>query len=163
DRSDEVELLPLRRARLEATFEFLADETGGEPALAPAWVAHERGKEWNVVLDPIDNEGIEGAGLQIDGSRTRSRMRHQLGEHRIVKHGDFGALEYARVIAERASRNSALGRRAVAGEPAAGGKEVAEGVLGIHARFDRPSIELHIGLLECQLFARCNADHLFDQ
>src|SRR5262249_5801065 len=122
-----------------------------------------RGKEWNVVLNPIDYEGIEGAGLQIDGSRTRSRMGHQLGEHRIVKHGDFGALEYARVLADLASLNSALARRAVAGETAAGGKEVAEGVLGIHPRLDRPSIELHIGLLERQLFARCNADHLFDQ
>src|SRR5262249_8892920 len=88
DGSEQVELLPLGRARLEPALEFLGDETGGEPALAPAWVTHERGKEWNVVLNPIDYEGIEGAGLQIDGSRTRSRMGHQLGEHRIVKHGD---------------------------------------------------------------------------
>ena len=100
----DVEVLALRGARLEAALEFLGDEAGGEPPLAPARVLHERGQEGDVVLDPVDDEGIERVGLQVDGGLARRRMRDELGDHGVVVHGDLGALEHAGVVADGARR-----------------------------------------------------------
>ena len=99
---------PCGDARLEAALEFLGDEAGGKPALAPARVLHQRGQERDVVLDPVDDEGIERVGLQVDGRLARGRMRHQLGDHGIVVHGDLGALEHAGVVADGAAVRGAL-------------------------------------------------------
>ena len=53
--------------------------------------------------------------------------------------------------------------RAVAHEPADGGQEVAEGVLGVDAALDRPAVELHVRLLDRELLAGGDADHLLDE
>ena len=100
----DVELLALRRARLEAALELLGDEAGGKPPFAPARMLHERGQEGNVVLDPVDDEGIQRIGLQVDRRLARGRMRDQLGDHGIVVHGDLGAFEHAGVVAHGARR-----------------------------------------------------------
>jgi hypothetical protein len=55
-----------------------------------------------------------------------------------------------------------LGRH-VLDQPADGGQEVAERVLGIDAGFDRPALELDVVLGEGQLLAGGDADHLLDQ
>ena len=94
---------PCGRRRLEAALVFLGDEAGREPSLAPARMLHEGGEEGDVVLDPVDDEGIERVGLQVDGGLARRRMRHQLGDHGIVVHGDLGALEHAGVVADGAA------------------------------------------------------------
>ena len=49
---------------LEAALELLGDEAGRQRALAPARVLHQRGQERDVVLDAVDDEGIERVGLQ---------------------------------------------------------------------------------------------------
>ena len=53
--------------------------------------------------------------------------------------------------------------RAIAREAADRGQEVAERVLGVDAALDRPAVELHVGLLELELLAGGDADHLLDQ
>ena len=105
---------PSRRARLEAALEFLGDEAGREAPFAPARMLHERGQEGDVVLDAVDDEGVERVGLQVDGGLARGRMRDELGDHGIVVHGDLGALEHAGVVADGAAVGGALLRRAVA-------------------------------------------------
>ena len=115
DRGQQLQLLALRDARLEAALEFLGDESGGEPALAPARVLHQRGEKGNIVLHPVDDEGIERVRLQVDGRLARGRVRHQLGDHGVVVHGDLGALEHAGVVADGAAvRGAFLGRTVAA-------------------------------------------------
>ena len=58
---------------------------------------------------------------------------------------------------------AALLRRAVAGQPADRGQEIAVGVLGIDAALDRPARELHVACLSFELLAGGDADHLLDQ
>ena len=115
------------------------------------------------MLDPVDDEGVERVRLQVDGRLARGRMRHQLGDHRIVEHGDLGALEHAGVVADGAAERGALLGRPVAAEAADRGQEVAVGVLGIDAALDRPAVELHVRLLERELLAGGDADHLLDE
>ena len=61
------------------------------------------------------------------------------------------------------SLRGALLRRAVARQPADGGEEVAVGVLGIDARLHGPAGELHVRLLQGELLAGRNPDHLLDE
>ena len=56
-----------------------------------------------------------------------------------------------------------FGGRAVLHQTADGRQEVAERVFRVDAAFDRPAVELDIGLLEGQLFAGGDADHLLDE
>ncbi len=53
--------------------------------------------------------------------------------------------------------------RPVAGEAADRGQEIAVGILGVDARFDCPAGKLHVRLLERELLASGDADHLLDQ
>ena len=57
----------------------------------------------------------------------------------------------------------AFGRRAIAHQAADRGQEVAVGVFGVDAAFDRPALELHVVLLDRELFAGGDADHLLDE
>ena len=43
------------------------------------------------------------------------------------------------------------------------GRKLRIGVLGVDAAFDRPALELHVGLLELELLAGGDADHLLDE
>ena len=45
---------------------FLGDEGGGQLALAPARMLHDRGEERDVVADALDGEGVERVGLRVD-------------------------------------------------------------------------------------------------
>ena len=70
DGRDDVQLLTLRRARLEAVRELFGDEAGRQRALAPARVLHQRGEERDVVLDAVD---IEGCRAPRPGHRSPPR------------------------------------------------------------------------------------------
>ena len=91
DRRQAPRGLALRRRRLEPARELLGDEARGQPPLAPARVLHQGGQERNVVADALDREGVERARLRVDRLLARRRMRHQLGDHRIVKDRDLAA------------------------------------------------------------------------
>ena len=78
-------------------------------------------------------------------------------------HGNLGALEHAGIVADGAAIGGALRGRAVAVEPADRGQEVPRRILGIDAGLHRPAVELHVGLLELQLLAGGDPDHLLDE
>jgi len=62
----------------------------------------------------------------------------ELGDHRIVEHGNLATLKYARVIADnRAVIHHALGGRAVFHETSDGGQEITIGVFRIDAGLQR--------------------------
>ena len=95
--------------------------------------------------------------------RARRRMRDELGDHRIVVERNLAAFVDAGVVAHGDAVDAALGRRAIARQPPGRGQEIAIRVLGIDAAFHRPAVELHVALLDRQLLAGGDADHLLDQ
>ena len=104
DGRQQLQLLALGRARaLKPPLNSSAMKPVDSLPLAPARMLHQRGQERDVVLDAVDDEGVERVGLQVDGGLARGRMRHQLGDHRIVEHGDLAALEDAGVVADGAA------------------------------------------------------------
>ena len=113
---------------------------------------------------PSMYEGIERVGLQVDGRLARARACvTSLAIIGIVEHGDLAALEHAGVVAHGAAVLQPSWRRPVAHEAADGGQEVAVGVLGVDAALHRPALELHVRLLERELLAGRDADHLLDE
>ena len=58
---------------------------------------------------------------------------------------------------------AAFRRRAILHQPSDRGQEIAEGIFGIDARFDRPALQCDVLLRERQLLARGDADHLLDE
>src|SRR6516225_1955248 len=101
--------------------------------------------------------------LQIDRSLARCRVRHELGDHRIVVDGDLGAFKHAGVVADGAAECGAFLRRPVTGETANGGKEIAVGILSINTGLDGPAIQLDVRLPDLELLAGGETDHLLDE
>ncbi len=155
--------LAFRRMGGKALRKFLRDEAGGKLALAPARMAHQRRQERNVVPDPVDVKRIQRGRLRLDRSRPRRRMRDELGDHRIVMDRDFAAFLHAGIVADGDTVLARFGRRAVLHQPANGRQEVAERVLGIDARFHRPSRQRDVFLRDRKLLAGGNPDHLLDE
>jgi len=89
DGGEQPQFLTLRGTRLETLGVLLLDEAGRQRALPPARVLHQRGKEGNVVLDAVDVELVERQRLGVDGGLAGRRVGDELGDHRIVEHGDF--------------------------------------------------------------------------
>jgi hypothetical protein len=152
-----------RPQRLETTGKFFGNEGRRQLAFAPARMLHDRGKKRDVVADAFDGEGVKRVSLRDDGLFTRLRMGDELGDHRVVVDRDFAAFGNAGVVAHRHARVLALRRRPIPHQPADRRHEIAVRVLGINPRFDRPAGLFHVTLLEFQLFARSNADHLLDE
>ena len=144
---------------VEAVRVFLGDEVGGQPAFDEALVGHQGGEERNVVADAADVILVQRLAHAGDGGVARRTPAAQLGDHGVVEHGDLAALIDAGVHADM----RVLRRRAVVGQPAGGGQEVAEGVLRIDAGLDGPAVQVDIVLLQRQLLARRDADHQFHQ
>ena len=101
--------------------------------------------------------------LRVDRGLARRRVRDELGDHRVVPDRDLAALVDAGVVAHRDAVLLLLRRRPIGREPPGRGQEVARRVLGIDAALDRPAGELHVALLELELLARRDADHLLDE
>jgi hypothetical protein len=113
-------------------------------------MGHQGGEERHVVRHAADIELVERAAHAVDRLDPRLAVGAELGDHRIVEHRDLAALVHAGIDAHVGARlglavlHQAAGRR----------QEVAERVLGIDARLDRPALELHVLLRERQLLAR---------
>ena len=85
-------------------------------------------------------------------------MGDNLGDHGIVMHGDFGALDHTAVDAQ-----AGPGRRfAVAHQAPDRGHEISQGIFRIDPCFQCPAGHLDVGLLERQRLTGCNADHPLD-
>ena len=163
DRGQRDQIGAFRGARLEAVRKLFLDEAGRELARAPARMLHHRSQEWHVVLDAIDIESVERPGLSLDRGGAGRRMRHELGDHRIVEHRDLAAFEDAGVVANRDAVLLAFRGRAILHEASDRRQEVAERVFRIDAAFDGPAVELDVRLLEGKLFTGRDADHLLDE
>src|SRR6186997_1033309 len=74
----------LRRGRMKAAWKFLGDEASRKLPRLPARMRHQRGEKLHIVTDAVDHEGIECIALGGDRRRARRRMRHELGDHRVV-------------------------------------------------------------------------------
>ena len=138
---------------------LLGDEVRRDAALDEARVLHERREEADVVLHAADHEAVErGAHLQQRLVAGRA-VGDELGDHRVVEHRDLAALVDAGVDAHAVDRRG----RAVAHEPAGGGEELAEGVLGVDAGLHGPAVEAHLLLRQRQALAGGDAQHQLDQ
>src|SRR4051812_36279993 len=124
---------------------------------------HQRPEEWNVVANAVDGERIEGVGLRCYRLLAGGRMGHKLGNHRIVVERNLIAFSNPGVIAYRNAAFAPLRRRSIARKPPGRGQEIAIGIFGIDAGFERPALERDIALLEPERLAGRHADHLLDQ
>jgi hypothetical protein len=135
---------------------------------------HQRRQEIDIVPDPVDHERVQRLDLTVDRLLARRCPGDQLGDHGIVEHRHFAALEHAVIDAgvglcsgsparlDRLLMRLGL-RRLVANEPPRAGQESPIRVLGIDAVLDRPASKRHICLLEGKLLARRDPNHLLDQ
>ena len=134
------------RHTLEPVGILLLDEGGRHGALDEDRMVHHGGEEGQVMPDPLDLEGVQRIAHRLDGLGARGRPGAELGDHRVVIHGDLAALENAGVVADRhvARRRVALPfagflqrprgllhRRAIAREPPDRGQEAAIGVFRV--------------------------------
>ena len=111
----------------------------------------------------FDGERIECVGLGGNGFLARSGVRDELGEHGIIVERNFAPLVDAGIDAHSYSPSAALGRRPVMHQAPNRGQEIAQRILGVDPRLHRPPGELDVTLLELELFAGGDADHLLDQ
>src|SRR5690606_6247333 len=151
------------RHALEAFGEMILDVGGGEVAFAEILFLHHRAEEWDVVGDAVDEEIVECCGLRVDCGDARRRVGNELGDHRIVEHRNLVALADAGFVAQRDVIGLAFGGRLVGAEAADGWPAVAIWIFGVEAAFDRPAFDLQILLLEGELLAGGDADHLLDE
>src|SRR5690606_4961928 len=163
DGCQNLQLFPSGGPGLEAVGILLLNEGRRQIALTPARVLHQRGQERNIVLDALDIEGIERLRLKLDGRLARWRVRNELGDHRVVVHGDLATLGHAGVDAHRHAFGRALDRRAVLHETTGGRQEVAEWVFGVDTALDGPAGEGDVILTEFQLLTGGDADHLLHE
>ena len=76
---------------------------------------------------------------------------------------DFAAFLHAGVVADGDAVMARFRGRTVFHQPANGRQEIAERVLGIDARFHRPSRQRDVLLRDRKLLAGGHADHLLDE
>ena len=74
----------LRRDRMKAARKLLGNEASRKLPRLPSRMRHQRRKKWNIVADAVDHEGIERIALGGDRRSARRRMRHELGDNRVV-------------------------------------------------------------------------------
>src|ERR1700737_1516432 len=163
DRRQPPRDLAFRAADCKSFRKLLSDKTGGKIAAAPARMVHQRGEKWNVVADAIDIERIKGGRLRLDGSGPRRRMRHEFGNHRIVKDRNLAAFLPASIVAYGDATGRTLDRRAILYQSADGRQEVAKRVFRVDPRLHRPSGQRDVFLRKRELLACRDADHLLDQ
>ena len=139
--------------------ELLVDEGRAEAAFGETRAVGNRGEEVDIVPDAADGEAAERAREPRTRLLARRAVRRQLGDHRVVEHGDLGALDHARVDAHAAF----LRRRAEGLQPPDGGCEIALRPLCIDPRLDGPAVEADILLAEGERLARRHAQHLLHE
>ena len=94
----------------------------------------------------------------LDGAVTGWRMRHQLGDHRIIEHRDLAAFLDTGINAY-----TVTGGFAVADELPYRREKAPRGIFGIDPCLYCPSIRNNILLGYRQLFASGHTDHLLDK
>ena len=148
---------------------MLGNEAGVEVTGGELRVRQQGRLERDVARHAADYKGIQRCAHAADSVGAVCAVHDELGDHRVVMHGDFAAFEHAGVDANAAL----LGLRlrglhrcrwwCVTHEPARGRQEAAERVFGVDAAFHGPTAPRNLSLGERQRLAGCDANHLFHQ
>ncbi len=85
---------------VEAVGIFLGDEAGGQFARTEARMLHDGADEIDIMAEAFDFEAVERGDLQVGGFVAGLAPGDQLGDHRVVEHGDLAAFGYAIVDAD---------------------------------------------------------------
>ena len=142
----------------EITVKFRFDKAGGQVPAAEGPILQNRRQELAVAGDAVDLVMIKRQMQPVDGRLAGWRMRHKLGDHRVVIHRDFAALIDAGIHPHAFTRGLAIAQQLTDG-----GKEAAGRVLGIDAGLDSPAIRDDVILRQAELLAGGDADHLLDK
>ena len=157
------------RRRAEPRGVVLCDESGVEITGGEARMREQRRLERDIARDAADHETVERLTHARDRLVTVPTVHDELGDHRVIVHGDLAALVDAGIDAYAATRRHrlrgfhVLRRRPVLHQAAGRGQEVAERIFGVDAALDRPTFALDVLLLERELLAGCDADHLLHE
>ena len=124
--------------------------------------------KWNVGTDAANHKAIECLAHFGNGIVAIGAMHNELGNHRIVEHGNFAAILHACVYAHtqqvlRVRLKHGLHRRLKAHQSTRRRQEVAEGIFGVDAALNGPTIAFHIGLRDGQFFAMGHTYHHLHQ
>ena len=95
-------------------------------------------------------------------------MNNELGNHRVIEHGNFPALHDPSVHPHThellwIGLEHGLGRWSKPHQSPCGWQKVSERVFGVDAAFDGPTIALNFRLLQAQLFSGSDSNHPLDQ
>src|SRR4029079_5394245 len=155
--------IAFRRWRLETLGKLFGDELGREPPFPPPLVPHQHGKERNVVAEAVDGESVKRVAHMLDRGEPFRRMGDELRDHRVVIDADLATLLDAGVEPRGDAVLGAERRRLVAHQPPGRRQEVPRRILGIDAGLDGRAGQLHILLLDGELLASGDLEHLLDE
>mmetsp|Transcript_15517 Transcript_15517/g.26365 ORF Transcript_15517/g.26365 Transcript_15517/m.26365 type:complete len:207 (+) Transcript_15517:1111-1731(+) len=159
---------------VKSVWVLFGDEGGRGVARFEPRVAAERGQEVHVVAQgrrPGDHVLGQRLFHSVDALCSVASVRHEFGDHRVVVRADLPPLHQPAVHAHRRTREAF--KRSRAGgllereERSVGGEEVSKRVLSVHARLERPPVNVHRGRFRGQVgtngLARCDPKHLLHQ
>mmetsp|Transcript_29920 Transcript_29920/g.61308 ORF Transcript_29920/g.61308 Transcript_29920/m.61308 type:complete len:559 (-) Transcript_29920:306-1982(-) len=162
-----VELNPL-----ETVGVLLLDEARGRLGPPETRVAAEVGKEGRVMSEAggaEDNVAVQGVTHTIDALVTGGAVGHQFADHWIVVRADLGTLPHTTVhahVALKVERGASLGL-AVIEQRASGGQEATERILGVHASFEGPTLDVLCDTLGGEVgrqgLLACDLEHVLDE
>lgn len=143
---------------------LLRDEVGGKLAGNEFLIVHNVSQEANVVVESADDVCIESVAHVSNGFEASRSVGHELGDKRIIVHGDFTSFFNSTIDAKPLNSSESLrtrdvfdsarrsvfsdSRRGVASHFSDRGQKVAKGILGVDARLDGPSFDLDVRLLQ---------------
>jgi len=79
----------------ESVGKFIGNKVGCESTFDKTRMNHQGIEEADVVINAADIVGIQGFHHVFDGFIAGIAVGNQLGNHRVVKHGDFATFENA--------------------------------------------------------------------
>ena len=156
---DEGGILVRYIRRAEAVRVLFTDHIGAHVPFHEARVHHQCREEIEVARNATNNEAIKRRAHVRHRLVTVGSIGDEFGDHRVVIHGNFTALEHASV-----HTHMVIFRRwAVVHEATSRWQEVTEWILGIDAGFNGPAVDAHVSLGNWQFIAIGHTDHEFHQ
>ena len=92
-RTDQLDFLRFGRLHaVKAVREFVLDISGRDIARAEPLFVDDGRDEGHVVLDAFNMEPVQRLSMHVERGVAILAVRDQLGDHRVIIHGDFVAL-----------------------------------------------------------------------
>mmetsp|Transcript_32641 Transcript_32641/g.60692 ORF Transcript_32641/g.60692 Transcript_32641/m.60692 type:complete len:221 (+) Transcript_32641:970-1632(+) len=114
-------------------------------------------EEGEVMAKTADPVGVQSCAHFRKGFISVLAVSAEFGNHWVVEHGNLRTLSDARIHAHVFSDRLLIG-----GEKTRRRQKLTVGVLSIHARLNRPSVDADVILGKGKLLPCCNLDHLLD-